>query len=290
MKKVSLSPSSDSKDHGKSILHILKARYILYKFNDINFRSLYGKESNMRWWMLEKKIIVFISIVTENLKRRLAIWCVLGRLCRKWYLNSFIYLWLCWVFVAAPRLFLVAMCRLLLWWLLLLWSMGSRAWASVVVAAAAAKSLLSCPTLCDPMDGSPPGSPVPGILQERTLEWVAISFSNAWKWKVKVRSLNHVWLLATPWTTACQAPPSMGLSRQENWSGLPSPSPVVVAYGLNYSKAFECSWIRDQTCESVSPELSGRFFTTGPPGKFKNWIIGKREVNMQRICLEETEL
>ena len=71
---------------------------------------------------------------------------------------------------------------------------------------AAAKSFQSCPTLCDPIDGSPPGSPVPGILQPRTLEWVAISFSNAWKWKVKVKSLSHAWLLATPWTAAYQAP------------------------------------------------------------------------------------
>ena len=69
------------------------------------------------------------------------------------------------------------------------------------------------------MDGSPPGSPVPGILQARILEWVAISFSNAWKWKVKVKSLSHVQLLATPWTAAYQAPPSMGFSRQEFWSG-----------------------------------------------------------------------
>ena len=60
-------------------------------------------------------------------------------------------------------------------------------------AAAAGKSLQSCSTLCDPIDGSPPGSAIPGILQARTLEWVAISFSNAWKWKVKVKSLSHVW-------------------------------------------------------------------------------------------------
>ena len=79
----------------------------------------------------------------------------------------------------------------------------------VYAAAAAAKSLQSCPTLCDPRDGSPPGSPVPGILQARTLEWVAISFSNAWKWKVKVKSLNHSRLFATPWTAAYQAPLSM---------------------------------------------------------------------------------
>ena len=92
-------------------------------------------------------------------------------------------------------------------------------------AAAAAKSLQSCPTLCDPIDGSPPGSPVPGILQARTLEWVAISFSNVWKWKVKVKSLSCVRLFATPWTAAYQAPPSMGFSRQEYWSRVPSPSP-----------------------------------------------------------------
>ena len=84
-------------------------------------------------------------------------------------------------------------------------------------AAAAAKSLQSCPTLCDPIDGFP----FPGILQARTLEWVAISFSNALKWKVKVKSLSRVRLLVTPWTAAHQAPPSLGFSRQEHWSGLP---------------------------------------------------------------------
>ena len=94
-----------------------------------------------------------------------------------------------------------------------------------IAAAAAAKSLQSCPTLCDPIDGSPPGSPVPGILQVRTLEWVAISFSNAWKWKVKVKLLSGVRLLATLWTAAHQAPPSMGFSRQRYWSGVPLPSP-----------------------------------------------------------------
>ena len=91
--------------------------------------------------------------------------------------------------------------------------------------ATAAKSLQSCPTLCDPIDSSSPGFPVPWILQARTLEWVAISFSNAWKWKVKVKSLSHVWFPVTPWTTAHQAPPSMGFSRQEYWSGVPLPSP-----------------------------------------------------------------
>ena len=92
---------------------------------------------------------------------------------------------------------------------------------TAATATATAKSLQSCLTLCDPIDGSPPGSPVPGILRARTLEWVAISFSNAWKWKVKVKSLSHVWLLATPWTAAHQAAPSMGFSRQEYWSGVP---------------------------------------------------------------------
>ena len=86
-----------------------------------------------------------------------------------------------------------------------------------------AKSFQSCPTLCDPIDGSPPGSPFLGILQARTLEWFAMSFSNAGKWKVKMKSLCRV--LATPWTTAYQAPPSMGFSRQEYWSGVPLPSP-----------------------------------------------------------------
>ena len=82
-------------------------------------------------------------------------------------------------------------------------------------AAAAAKSLQSCPTLCDPIDRSPPCSPIPGILQARKLEWVAISLSNVWKWKVKAKSLSRVWLPATPWTAAYQTPPSMGFSRQE---------------------------------------------------------------------------
>ena len=86
----------------------------------------------------------------------------------------------------------------------------------------AAKSLQSCPTLCDPIDGSPPGSAVPGILQARILEWVTISLLNAWKWKVKVKSLSPIRLLATPWTAAHQAPPSTGFSRQEYRSGVPS--------------------------------------------------------------------
>jgi len=97
-------------------------------------------------------------------------------------------------------------------------------WLLKLYVATAAKSLQSCPTLCDPIDSSSPGSPVPGILQARTLERVAISFSNAWKWKVKVKALSRVQPSATPWTAAFQAPPSMGFSRQEYWSGMPLPS------------------------------------------------------------------
>ena len=99
-------------------------------------------------------------------------------------------------------------------------------------AAAAAKSLQSCPTLCDPIDGSPLGSSVLGILQARTLEWVAISFSNTWKWKVKAKLLSRACLLVTPWTAAYQAPPSMGFSRQEYWSGVSLPSPLEDANAM----------------------------------------------------------
>ena len=112
--------------------------------------------------------------------------------------------------------------------LVLLWS-----------AAAATKSLQSCPTLCDPIDGSPPGSPVPGILQARKLEWVAISFSNGWKWKVKGKLLSPVRLSATPWTAAYQAPQSTGFSRQEYWSGVPSPSPYGQLSWVNTCKVLK---------------------------------------------------
>ena len=140
-------------------------------------------------------------------------------------------------------------------------------------AAAAAKSLQSCLTPWDPRDGSPPGSPVPGILQARTLEWAAISFSNAWKWKGKVKSLSRVWLLVTPWTAAHQAPPSMGFSRQEYWSGVPLPSPLLSktvycllgnyavrrggflvysvspgAFGAVYFHSLEEKWIKNSKC------------------------------------------
>ena len=105
------------------------------------------------------------------------------------------------------------------------------------ISAAVAKSLQLCPTLCDPRDGSPSGSPVPRILQARTREWVAISFSNAWKWKVKLKPLSRVRLLATPWTAAYQAPPSMGFARQEYWSGLPLPSLEEIS-SLSHSVVF----------------------------------------------------
>ena len=115
-------------------------------------------------------------------------------------------------------------------------------------AAAAAKSLQSCPTLCDPIEGDQPGSPVPGILQARTLEWVAISFSKVWKWKVKVKSLSRVRLFATPWTAAYQAPPSMGFSRQEYWSGLPLPS------------------LTSSPMKPKVVEMENSDFSSGPPG------------------------
>ena len=119
-------------------------------------------------------------------------------------------------------------CLLLPWWDVGLESEGLEqeldASQGFYQAAAATKSLQLCPTLWDLIDGSPPGSSVPGFLQARTLEWIAISSSNAWKWKVKVKSLSRGRLFTTPWTVAYQAPPSMGFSRQEYWSGVPLPS------------------------------------------------------------------
>ena len=111
-----------------------------------------------------------------------------------------------------------------------------------------------------PIDDSPPGSPIPGILQARTLEWVAFSFSNAWKWKVKVKSLSRVWLLVTSWTTVYQAPPSMGISRQKYWSGVPLPSPTPLSsihLKINLFKAFptpvKLSTFRFSTGQTVEP-------------------------------------
>ena len=126
-----------------------------------------------------------------------------------------------------------------------------------MLSAAAAKSLQSCPTLCDPIDGSLPGSPIPGILQARTLEWVAISFSSAWKRKVKVKSLSHVRLVAIPWAAAYQVPLSMGFSRQEYWSGLPLPSlnmlsKLVITF-LPRSKHLLISWLQSPSAVILEP-------------------------------------
>ena len=126
-----------------------------------------------------------------------------------------------------------------------------------MLSAAAAKSRQSCSTLCDPRDDSPPGSPVPGILQARTLEWVGISFSSAWKWKVKVKLLSCALLLATPWTAAYQAPPSIWFSRQEYWSGVPLPSPnmlssLVIAF-LPRIKRLLISWLQSPSIVILEP-------------------------------------
>ena len=154
--------------------------------------------------------------------------------------------------------------------------------------AAAAKSLQSCPTLCDPRDSSPPGSPIPRILQARTLEWVAISFSNAWKWKVKVKSLSRVRLLATPWTSAYQAPPSMGFSRQEYWNGLPgAKSYLSHLRGHEHSRATIHS--HTSQTELVDTDHSGfrfssfwqfPFFPTNLALHLKEWYTFR-----QHLCL-----
>ena len=120
----------------------------------------------------------------------------------------------------------------------------------------AAKSLQLCPTLCNPIDGSPSGSPVPGILQARTLEWVAISFFNAWKWKVKVKLHSRVRLSVTPWTAAYLASPSMGFSRQEYWSGLPLPSPKPNSKSIkNACDLKESPWWILFSCKELIPIL-----------------------------------
>ena len=171
-------------------------------------------------------------------------------------------------------------------------------------AAAAAKSLQSCPTLCDPIDGSPPGSPVPGILQARTLEWVAISFSNAWKWKVKMKLLSRVRLFATPWTAAYQAPPPMGFSRQEYWSGVPLPSPILKTSTINWWQTsrqlsrkkpgwlFKGSlkpkcifgkaalWGRSPHLPVTKPSLHTSFYLL-----FWNWNVGFNQQFLQKCCL-----
>ena len=118
--------------------------------------------------------------------------------------------------------------------------------------AAAAKLLQWCPTLFDPIDSSPPGSAFPGILQARTLKWVAIFFSNAWKWKVKVKSFSRVRLLETPWSAAHQAPPSMGFSRQEYCSGVPLSSRSLMRGCLlnRFNRVWLCATLWTVACHA----------------------------------------
>ena len=147
--------------------------------------------------------------------------------------------------------------------------------------AAAAKLFQSCPTLCDPIDSSPPGSPVPGILQARTLEWGAISFSNAWKWNVKVKSFSRVQLLVTPWTAAYEAPPSMGFSRQEYWSGVPLPCPSILALEMTY-------FIMGMLPESIKnlPE-STRIWQQGQPVYAKGKDLYKILCRKEQLCRDD---
>ena len=149
------------------------------------------------------------------------------------------------------------------------WATGEAHWWH----AATARSLQSCPTLCNPIDGSPPGSPIPGILQAKTLEWVAISFSNAWEWKVKVKSLSRVWLLATPWTAAHQAPPSMGFSRQEYWNGVPLPSLIggmtclqICIRGVPCRRETQARWRLTWGRESTVKQWTGLEYHSLPSG------------------------
>ena len=140
--------------------------------------------------------------------------------------------------------------------------------------AAAAKLCQSCPTLCDPIDGSPPGSSVSGILQARILEWVAISFSSAWKWILKVKSLSPVWRFTTPWTVAYQAPLSMGFSRQKYWSGLPCPSPIA-----SYASAAKSL----QLCPTLCNSIDGRPPGSSVPGILQPRILEWVAISFSRI-------
>ena len=133
----------------------------------------------------------------------------------------------------------------------------------------------------------PTRSPVPGILQARTLEWVAISFSNAWKWKVKVKSLSHARLLATPWTTAYQAPPSMGFSRQEYWSGVPLPSPLLSLSLYIYIFIFimiatKCIHLQEKKQKTSKSSIVVLFTTLPGPQLPTKWA--------DRIGLQKTRL
>ena len=144
-------------------------------------------------------------------------------------------------------------------------------------AAAAAKSRQSCQILCDPIDGSPPGSPIPGILLVRTLEWVTMSFSNASKWKVKLKSLSRVRLLATPWTAAYQAPPSMGFSRQEYWSRVPLPSPPICTYlpPIQMSPRHQCTFCFRQILVFLAPTIQETVCSVSSWMSVKNFVNGR---------------
>ena len=157
--------------------------------------------------------------------------------------------------------------------------------------AAAAKLFQSCPTLLDPIDGSPPGSTVTGTLQARTLECVAISFSKAWKWKVKGKSLSRVQLLATPWTAAHQAPPSMGFSRQEYWSGVPLPSPNQHDFHANKNMCHEnTDRIIMMEINSLMMEPKGQWSWFKEKLK-KEWLYSpSREANWKKKAGLESKL
>ena len=140
--------------------------------------------------------------------------------------------------------------------------------------------LLSCCFSCVRLCMTPPGSPIPGILQARTLEWVAISFSNAWKWKLKVKSLSHVQLLATPWTTAHQAPPSMGFSRSEYWGGVPLPSPWVSC--IDRQMLYHCA-----TWEAICVFREHLFSSAAP---YPNLSHSQERLGAPELCLCRSEV
>ena len=157
----------------------------------------------------------------------------------------------------------------------------------LAAAAAAAKSLQSCPTLCDPIDGSPSGSPIPGILQARTLEWVAISLSNAWKWKVKVKSLSRAWLFATPCSAAYQGPLPMGFSRQECWSGVPLPSPRNCLLTLKTYHGSPWYW---KTTQKVQPGLIVISTKHSQKTEFQSYILWYWSLSQEVKYLESNSL
>ena len=138
------------------------------------------------------------------------------------------------------------------------------------------KSLQSCQTLCDPIDVSPPGSPIPGILQARTLKWVAISFSNAWRRKVKIKLFSRVWVLAIPWTAAYQAPPSMRFSRQEYWSEVPLPSLFDCVHNHKLWKILKEMGIPDHLTSLLRNLYEGQEATVRTGHGTMDWLqIGK---------------